>query len=375
MGSNYTNPLEGLNVSRLPLFNGDNFSYWKIRFWNFTCAHNLEVWHVIENGPYSFAKIVDGESVSKKTSELTSTEKEKIQFNFKAVTFLQYAFIDSEFNKKAMCETAKEIWDTLMVSYEGTSQVKESKIDKLVHEYELFKMLENESISSMFLRFTNITNKLKGLGKTYTKSENVRKILRSLPPKWRPKVTAIKEAKDLDNVSLDELLGSLLTPEVELNDDERWSKVKEPKKKSIALKTTNVSNEESNEEEDVTFSEIEMSLTTKKFQKLFKKKGGKYFNKGQLSKEEVVDDSDEEVTNLALMATEEDIEVCLKSKGQVEWYIDSGCSKHMTANTKLFTKLRKYDGGWVTFGDNGKGKIIGTRNINIGVMDTNIERN
>jgi hypothetical protein len=93
------------------------------------------------------------------------------------------------------------------VTYEGTNQVKESKISRLVHEYELFCMKFEESISEMFTRFTNIINSLKALGKCYTNVENVRKILRSLPKHWDANVTAIEEAKDLTKMSLDELLG------------------------------------------------------------------------------------------------------------------------------------------------------------------------
>ena len=54
----------------------------------------------------------------------------------------------------------------------------------LVHEYEQFKMKNDESISEMLTRFTNIINGLKSLGKPDTNVENVRKILRSLPKNW-----------------------------------------------------------------------------------------------------------------------------------------------------------------------------------------------
>ena len=68
----------------------------------------------------------------------------------------------------------------------------------LVYNYELFKWDENEYICDMFTRFTHILNALKNLGKVYSSSENVRKILRSLPKSW--------EAKDLTKLPLDELV-------------------------------------------------------------------------------------------------------------------------------------------------------------------------
>ena len=109
---------------------------------------------------------------------------------------------------------AKQIWDKLEVTHEGTNQVKESRINMLVHDYEMFSMEIDESIPSMFTRFTNIINALKSLGKSYTNGEMVRKIIRSLPKGWQPKVTAIQEAKDLNTLELDKLMGSLMTHEI-----------------------------------------------------------------------------------------------------------------------------------------------------------------
>ena len=94
-----------------------------------------------------------------------------------------------------ICESAKEIWDKLVMTYEGTSQVREMKINMFVHQYKLFKMQPDETIKEMFTRLTDITNNLKSLGKTYTNEEMVRKSLKCLPKsKWGPKVTVIEEA-------------------------------------------------------------------------------------------------------------------------------------------------------------------------------------
>ena len=43
-----------------------------------------------------------------------------------------------------------------------------------VHKYEIFKMQPNESIDDMFTRFSEITNNLYSLGKTYSQSDLVR---------------------------------------------------------------------------------------------------------------------------------------------------------------------------------------------------------
>ena len=54
------------------------------------------------------------------------------------------------------------------------------------------------------------------------------------------------------------------------------------------------------------------------------------------------------------------------SKLKGKWYLDSGCSNHMTNSYNLFATLsREFEGGNVTFGDNSKGKILGIGNIPI----------
>ncbi|GKF59544.1 hypothetical protein Tco_0176330, partial [Tanacetum coccineum] len=42
-----------------------------------------------------------------------------------------------------------------------------------------------------------------------------------------------------------------------------------------------------------------------------------------------------------------------------EWIKDSGCSKHMTDNRKLFSTYKTYNGGNVIFGSNLRGNING----------------
>ncbi|GAV67719.1 UBN2 domain-containing protein, partial [Cephalotus follicularis] len=126
--------------------------------------------------------------------------------NAKAKHIIICAINLNDFNRILSCISAKEMWDRLEVTYEGTNQVKEAKISMLVHDYEMFTMNENEDIKSMFSRFTNIINALQALDKTYYNSEMVRKILRCLPKSWVANVTAIKEANNLNIFPLEDLL-------------------------------------------------------------------------------------------------------------------------------------------------------------------------
>ena len=55
-------------------------------------------------------------------------------------------------------------------------------------------------------------------------------------------------------------------------------------------------------------------------------------------------------------------QMCLKAK-TTKWYLDSGCSKHMTGDITRFTSIIMKQQGHVTFGDNNKGKILGIGKI------------
>jgi len=101
--------------------------------------------------------------------------------NVKANKLLYFGLGPDEYTRISECESAKDISDALQVAYEGTNQVKQSRIELLMRKYELFEMDDRETIMDMYTQFTHITNELKSLGKTFTTEELVRKTLRFLP--------------------------------------------------------------------------------------------------------------------------------------------------------------------------------------------------
>ena len=50
---------------------------------------------------------------------------------------------------------------------------------------------------------------------------------------------------------------------------------------------------------------------------------------------------------------------CVQGKRRNLWYLDSGCSRHMTGDSTLLTKFVKRAGPSITFGDDSKGYTIG----------------
>nr|GEV85707.1 alpha/beta hydrolases superfamily protein [Tanacetum cinerariifolium] len=93
----------------------------------------------------------------------------------------------------------------------------------------------------------------------------------ALHPKWRAKVTAIEESKDLTSLSLDKLIGNLKVYEVIIKKDSEMVKGKREQSRSLALKAK----KESSDEEILTFEreDKEYVMAVRDFKKFFKRRG------------------------------------------------------------------------------------------------------
>ena len=92
-------------------------------------------------------------------------------------------------------------------------------------------MSEDESFDSFYSKLNEVVIDKFNLVEKTEDSKAVRKILRSLPKSFCAKVTAIEESKDLDEIKVQELIGSLQTYELSLPNQR--------KSKSLSLKTIN----------------------------------------------------------------------------------------------------------------------------------------
>ncbi|GAA0150057.1 hypothetical protein LIER_09081 [Lithospermum erythrorhizon] len=101
-------------------------------------------------------------------------------------------------------------------------------------------MEEDESIAIYNNKLKDMANESFLLGEPMSNERLIRKVLKTLPKKFAPKVTAIEEAQDLTTMSLDELIGNLDTFEMSLTEGES------SKKKGITLKA---SSEDADDEE------------------------------------------------------------------------------------------------------------------------------
>ncbi|VFR02648.1 unnamed protein product [Cuscuta campestris] len=217
------------------------------------CSTAKEMWDKLEK--------VEDKLIPKTEDEFDAEDIKKVENYAKAINMLYCAVNPDDYRKISCCSTAKEMWDKLEVTYEGTNQVREAKIDFLTQEYEMFRMKEDENIDDMFDRFSKIVNDLHALKKTYTDTDLVRKVLRSLTSEWRSKADVIYELIGTSNVTIDGLRGNLKTYESTiLNPSLNYQKI------GIALKAVKESTMNDSSDDD------EVKLVMKKFCKLLRKK-------------------------------------------------------------------------------------------------------
>ncbi|XP_009775756.1 uncharacterized protein LOC107759620 [Nicotiana tabacum] len=147
---------------------------------DFITVEDSELWDIICDGPFIPTKTIGDPvmTVPKIRKEYNDNDRKAIEKNLQA----------------------KKI---LVCAHERTTQVKQSKIDMITTEYELFKMKDDKSIQDMHTRFTSIINKLHSLGEIIPRRKFFKKILSVLPGSGESKVNAITEAKDLQELTID----------------------------------------------------------------------------------------------------------------------------------------------------------------------------
>ena len=200
---------------------------------------NEKVWLAVEVGS------------TKPTDPPASWDDTKINttnFNSRALNALFNAVTNEEFNKISSIEITKEACTILQNTYEGMKAVKNSKLQRLTISFKEIRMDDDESFNKFYAKLKDMVNSTFNLGEQIPEPKIVRKIFKSLPERFHAKIIALEESKDLDFISLIEMIRNLQTYEVGL-----VRVGKGTKSKNKALKVKNDEKDELSEDEDTKF--------------------------------------------------------------------------------------------------------------------------
>jgi len=179
---------EGALINRPPLFCGLNYQFWKVRMKIFVESLDIGIWDEIENDPFIPKFEKDGSFIEKPWSQWADAENKKAKFDCIAKNIITSSLNSNEFFRISQCASAKEMWDTIEVTREGTNDVKRARKHTLIQEYEMFKMLKGELIVEVQKRFTHIINHLMSLGKTFDKEELMMEIKKKKRKRYKLKM-------------------------------------------------------------------------------------------------------------------------------------------------------------------------------------------
>ncbi|KAH0661062.1 hypothetical protein KY290_029883 [Solanum tuberosum] len=185
----------------IPVFKGESYEFWSIRVK--TILKSQDLWDLVERG------YTDPDEVNR----LRDNKKK----DAKALVFIQQAVHDSVFSRIATATTSKQAWSILQKEFQGDSKVIVVRLQSLRRDFETLMMKSGESIASFLSRAMTIVSQMRSYGEKVTDQIIVEKVLRSLNPKFDHVVAAIEESKDLSVFSFDELMGSLQAHEARIN--------------------------------------------------------------------------------------------------------------------------------------------------------------
>jgi hypothetical protein len=348
-----------------------------------------DLWDLVEKG-YSA------------TGVSADTLKELRKKDAKALFFIQQAVVESIFPRIAAATKSKDAWDALQNGYQGNAKVLTIKLQTLRKNFESLMMKEGESMHDYFSNMFDVVNQIRRFGENLSDQKVVEKILRSMPMKYDHVVAAIEESKDLSVLTVDELFGSLQSHEDRMKRYEENSKENAfyTKLQFFKGKTSGETNE----------STGEGSTTRGRGGQFFRERrggrgGGRSSNNYQYHNGREVEVGDEgensyrkpqcyycknyghierycrlkeKQANFVEEKEKDEIEslflACYSAKecAPDDWYIDSGCSNHMTPNLEAFISLDKSVTSKVKMGDGTICSAHGKGNVKLNSCGTDI---
>jgi gag-polypeptide of LTR copia-type/Zinc knuckle len=216
--------LDNGSSTRPPLFDKNDFSGWKGRMSLFLESIDPNMPDILRDGPYVPTNTVVTEAivregqptipaqvkiVTKEKEDWEDNDRRMVSLDVKARNFIVQAVPKDIFHSIKLCTSAKNMWETLTVMFEGSSTSMESTITTLTRKYERFFALRNESLTDTHTRFNALVNDLISVGIVKTSHVLKSKFLDSLPPKWNNYVSTVKLSGIYKELDLPGLYGLL----------------------------------------------------------------------------------------------------------------------------------------------------------------------
>lgn len=245
--------------------------------------------------------------------------------------------------------------------------MKKAQLQRLRRNFETLEMKEDEGITEYFGRVMTTTNEMRNFGEEMTDVQVVEKILRSLTEKFNYVVCSIEESKDTDEISVDELQSSLLVHEQKFakrSNEDQVLRVESESSGGSGSRGRGRGRGQSfrgrGRGRGRTRSDFDKSNI-----ECFKCHNLGYFAYECTSNEKPVNYAEfDEGEDLLLMTHA----ILKKEPRKGIWFLDSGCSNHMSGNRNWFIRLDESFRHTVKLGNDIRLHVMGIGDIRFEVQ-------
>ncbi|XP_074347104.1 uncharacterized protein LOC141685928 [Apium graveolens] len=195
---------------KVPKFDKENYNLWKKKMILYLKAANPGYMEILNDGPH-IPEMVDLDNerrtIPKPKSDWTAKEKELVSQDDSLQLILIDAMDSDTCHQILVCESGKHMWDTIELLMEGTEDVRENRLDMLTTQYEAFRSLPGEGVTSVYERLNRLLNEMSLYGKKYAHHEINRKFLLTLPSHLDNKAEIVRERVDFNTMKLEKAYG------------------------------------------------------------------------------------------------------------------------------------------------------------------------
>lgn len=336
----------------IPRFDG-HYDHWSMLMENL--LRSKDYWSLVEQG---ITVLVLGEGVEPTEAQRKMIEDQKVK-DLKVKNYLFQAIdrtiLETILNK----DTAKGIWDSMKQKYQGSTRVKRAQLQALRREFDVLQMREGEKVDEYFARTLTIANKMKAHGEKMDQVVVIEKILRSMTSRFDYVVCSVEESNDLDNLTIDELQSSLLVHEQRMNghhSEEQALKIASENGVEVRGRGRGALRGRGRGRGRQSFDKA--LIECYKCHKL----GHFQYECPSWNKRVNYAELDEEEEMLLMSHVELN-----NSNQEGVWFLDSGCSNHMSGNKQWFIDFDEQFRHSVKLGDDSRMPVMGKGNIKLEV--------
>ncbi|CAM8910600.1 unnamed protein product [Rhodiola kirilowii] len=152
----------------VPKFDGD-YDHWSLIMENL--LRSKEYWCVIES---NMKTVKEGEVLGAAKKKVIDEFKLK---DLKAKNYLFQSIDRAILRTISQKDTAKQLWDSMKIKYQGNDRVKRTQLQRLRRSFELLEIKGGDTVTDYFSRVMSIANDMRNYGEDMQDVKIVEKIL------------------------------------------------------------------------------------------------------------------------------------------------------------------------------------------------------